>query len=371
MRGYSISKVKATRDRFAELEGLTESARHSIHMNSAWLARYTECFQRERSAFILEARESESGRLAGALPLEVRAIPAAAGWSTRRLVPLGSGPADFNLILCLPGGEAQVAALVTRWLVKRRQQWESLRMDLVPQSSRGWQEFVYALKGSGLSPSVSQERYFYKVDTSGNWDDYQKGFLRGHLDDLRNRMNRLARERGETEVRIIEKGIQDHLEGFLTCYRQRRKATGQKDHFATEPGRLRFLESVIRDFEQKKMARLSLLKSGEDVLAYQLDWVHEGIWYHYMPTYNELYAKYSPGRILLLETLRLAFEDPEIREFNFMRGQEAYKAQFANQKEAFISIRVTNPWSLRGKAISLLSRLATLRERGRSLDGNG
>lgn len=360
---YRASKVKPTKDRLAELDSLGESVPYAVNMNSAWLGRYIECFHCQGSAFILESRAGEGGALAGALPLEVRGIQAGPGWRLRRLVPLSTGPADFSPILCLPGREAEVAASLSGWLVSHSQQWDSFRIDLIPQSSRGWREFVHALRESGFSPEVSQKKCFYKVDTRGSWEAHQKGFLGGHLDTLRNLRNRLGRERGPAEVVMMDQGIEDYLEGFLTCYRRRRQAKGEKDPFVVQPERLPFLLCVVRDFEQSHKARLSMLRSEKEILAYQLDWLDGGIWYYYHPTFDDRYAHYSPGRILLLETLRIAFEDPQVREFNFMRGDEAYKTQFANQTESYVSLRTWNRWSRRVRATAYYSRLAALLER--------
>jgi CelD/BcsL family acetyltransferase involved in cellulose biosynthesis len=331
-------------------------------VNSTWLARYVECFHCLNSAFILETRDTESGKLVAALPLEIQEVRNERGWKMRQLVPLAGGQSDFIPFLCLSGHETEFAHQIVHWLAGHRQEWESLRMNVIPQSSRGWAEFVDALGGSGFLPKVSQDRFFYKVNTDGRWEDYEKNFLHRRMDTVRNLTNQLTRDCGGIEVQILENGIEEHLGELMAWYRQRRKVTEQKDAFENYPGKLDFLRSVIRDFEPKGLVRLSVLTGGGEVVAYQLDWVDQGIWYYYMPAFNDYFAKYSPSKILLYETLRLAFNDPKIHEFNFMRGEEPYKAQFANETEAFVSIRVSNPRSFRFKAIAFLSRLAALRD---------
>jgi len=359
----SAQRVKPDQGALAELDSLAVSTRYALNMNSVWLGRYLECFQCEGSSFLLESRDRASGQLTGVLPLEVRRVPAGPGWTFRRLVPLSTGPADFSPILCLAGHEGEFADSVCTWLVSHANQWDALRIDLIPKSSRGWPELVQALQESGFLPSVSEDKYFYKVDTQRPWEIYQADFLRGHLDTLRNLRNRLARECGRPEVVLLAKGIEGHLDGFLACYRQRRKAKGEKDPFIAQPERLPFLLSVVQDFEQQGKARLALLRCGETIVAYQLDWVEDGVWYFYHPAFEASYARYSPGRILLLETLKIAFADAQIREFNFMRGDEEYKTQFADQTEAYVSIRVWNRRSLRLRMTAYYTRLAALWQR--------
>ena len=107
--------------------------------------------------------------------------------------------------------------------------------------------------------------------------------------------------------------------------------------------------------------QLSILRGNEEIWAYQLDWIDKGIWYHYMPAFNQSYERYSPGKILLYETIREAFARPDIHEFNFMRGQSAYKSQFAWNTERFITIKVENHRSWRTRAVQLASRVVGIR----------
>jgi CelD/BcsL family acetyltransferase involved in cellulose biosynthesis len=359
----TLSKVKPTREQLPEVDGLSGSVRYRIQVNSLWFARYLESFHCLPSAFLLEIRDGESKKLVGAMPLETQTVRNERGWKMRQLVPLAGGQSDFHPFLCLPGYETEFARHIVHWLAGHRQEWDSLRMNVIPQSSRGWAELVDALAASGFSPKVSRDRFFYKVNTDGRWEDYEKNFLHRRMDTVRNLTNQMTRDCGGKEVRILEQGIDNHLEEFVAWYRQRREATEQKDAFENYPEKLGFLRSVIRDFEPRGLVRLSMLSGGGDTLAYQLDWLDQGIWYYYMPAFNDRFARYSPSKILLYETMKLAFHDPKIHEFNFMRGEEPYKAQFADEKEAFISIRVPNPWSFRFNAIAFLSRLVALRDR--------
>ena len=124
-----------------------------------------------------------------------------------------------------------------------------------------------------------------------------------------------------------------------------------------------FVREVVAKYEDRGNVILSLLveEKLQDVLAYQLDWVFQGIRYHWKPTFNEKYSEYSPSKILLLETIRQCFQDPSIREFNFMRGESQYKNQFANHQEPFVSISVTNHRSVRLKGQNIAKLLAGLR----------
>lgn len=351
--------------RFLENPSLGERVRYGVHSTVQWFANFVEFFHRRENARTL-CVSGQAGDLIGALPLELQQARGTRFWNLRRLVPLGHGISDFHPVLCQSGREVEVARALAGWFRRNPNRWDSLNLDLIPESSSGWREFVEEMKTAGFSPRVTHERSFYKINTDADWKAYEKIFLHPKLADLRNRKNRLARDGIQAEVKLVERDIINFLDGFLSTYRQRRQAAHQPNVFDTHPAMRPFLEAVIRDYETRGWVRLSLLVSGETILAYQLDWIHNGVWYHYMPAFRERFAEYSPGKILLYETIKMAFADPSIHEFNFMRGESTYKTQFASESESFISITLENPHSLRLKATRLASKLTDWRDRLRT-----
>lgn len=337
--------------------------KYGVHSTNTWFYAFVENFDRQKRALILDVTDKATSEWLGTLPLDVEIMGGTHYWSHRRLVTLGKGISDFFPIPCQMGKERDVSLGLIDWLDRHSVNWDLLHLDLIPESSAGWREFVDALNGSGFSPQVTKERRFYKIDTDASWDEYEINFLHPKLADLRNRKNRMTRAGIQPEVRLVERGILAHFENFLSLYRQRRETSRQPNVFETYPAMQSFLEAVIRDYEKRGWVRLSMLLSGETVMAYQLDWLHNGVWYHYMPAFDEHFAEYSPGKMLLYETIKMAFADPNIHEFNFMRGESTYKTQFANQSEAFISIDMENPRSLRLKATRLATHLVDWRDR--------
>jgi CelD/BcsL family acetyltransferase involved in cellulose biosynthesis len=156
-------------------------------------------------------------------------------------------------------------------------------------------------------------------------------------------------------------GITPYLNSILDFYEERRKHTGQPNAFSN-PLHVNMLREIIPAYEKMGWMKLSILKGsdGKD-WAYQLDFVKDGIQYHYAPTFDMKYAAYSPSKILLFETIKSGFADSSLHEFNFMRGESDYKKQFAYAKTPFINLVVKNPYSTRNKIYNAYNKLSYLK----------
>ena len=61
-----------------------------------------------------------------------------------------------------------------------------------------------------------------------------------------------------------------------------------------------------------------------------------------MPTFINDFKKYSPGSLILNELIRIAFEDANIDEFNFMRLEADYKKWWNPKKKKYLDFSFEN-----------------------------
>lgn len=96
---------------------------------------------------------------------------------------------------------------------------------------------------------------------------------------------------------------------------------------------------------------LSWLDCGGSVIATHLGFQHRGLLHWYIPTYALDWSKYAPGRLLLLKLIEWSI-DHGLSRFDFMRGEEPYKAHLANARCELTDFtfagsqlaRITAPW---------------------------
>ncbi len=333
------------------------SCNYNIHSQPEWFDSYKKNFQIESKDVIDLGMDN--------LPFqfEIRNKRRFRFIKEKHLYPLGHGPNDFVLIPLIQNDPLELAENCVDQLLKIKNKWDHFHLYYVPESSNGWKELKAAFEKSGFRAEIRRHRHFYRIDTTSNWDDYYNDFLHKSLRDVRGRFNRLKKANLSYTVHETLNDISKHLDSLLEIYDQRRQSTGQKNAFAREAHR-KMLEQVIKCYEKKGWVKLSyLLGSDDKIWAYQLDFIKDGIQYHYTPAFDEEYKFYSPSKILLYETLKKAFQDKSIREFNFMRGESPYKTQYARQKEDYIFIDVINMYSATNKKMYFLKKLSRLKNK--------
>lgn len=336
---------------------LGRSNRYIIQQKSSWVKSYVRYFLRPDQYCFLAVR-GETDRLICCLPLQKETKKFYKLFSYVRLRDLGSGVNDFFNIPCESGCEVGAATALANWFKTNASLWEHLSISFVPEQNILEKELVKEL--SVYFPvKVTKDRSYYRIDTARAWKEYFTPERNQKLRDVRGRMNRAIRNRYEVKSRIITQGITEYLESFFEHFTRRREEKNETNSYQN-PAKVKLIHEVIRAYEPLGNVQLSVLEDqyGE-TWAYQLDLIDrdKGIWYHYAPTFNEKFREFSPSKLLLFESLQHAFRDPDIKEFNFMRGEAEYKQQFTDDRESYMRIDIMNNFSKKVKFQKLMGRL--------------
>ena len=180
-------------------------------------------------------------------------------------------------------------------------------------------------EGRGLSV-----RYAMAADVSSGFATYEAGRSAGFLKDKRRRFRTLERDHGPVHF-SFEKPTAEMLDRIIAGKRQQLRRTHQYDIFACGwTGALlhRLAEITEADFGLK----LAVLRAGDAIVAAELGMTSGDRHHLWFPIYDTAYARYSPGSLMTLETLRAAAEQG-IARVDFGPGGEAYKRDFAEPAE--------------------------------------
>lgn len=118
------------------------------------------------------------------------------------------------------------------------------------------------------------------------------------------------------------------LERLLELKSAQYRRTGVADVFRA-PWTVELLRALQRTRVAGFEGRVSVLWVGDEPAAVHLGMATEGVWHYWFPTYDDRFARHSPGLVLLLEMVR----DADRRGHPLLdlgRGDARFKREFAN-----------------------------------------
>ena len=88
-----------------------------------------------------------------------------------------------------------------------------------------------------------------------------------------------------------------------------------------------YVRGLLTLLGEARRLDVAVLRAGGRAVAYNLGYVHEGVVNYWNTGFDPEYARFSPGKLLVHGLIESAF-DAGHREFNFLRGDEAYKLEW-------------------------------------------
>ena len=323
----------------AEWRELNQRARAgNMFLGPEWLIPWWERFGAGRELCCIQVREA--GRLIGLWPLFAEEVRLG-GVPVRRVAFLGDGDTGCDCLdlLAEPGREREVHDQAASALLRLR--WDVCDLDGL------WRESFTALQlAQGFPPGratqgvVRDGRLRFvcpHIPLAGSWEQYLEGLPR--RENLRRREKWLYRQPGVSVscARSPQEAARA-VEEFLALHRARWAAEGGSDGLCDARH-----EAFHREASQQLAAagklRLYTLYAARRPVASVYGVVHQGKFNYYQSGYDPLWAGKSPGLVLLARTVQDAFAEG-LQEFDFLRGNEGYKGEWARGERWTIQLRL-------------------------------
>lgn len=272
---------------------------------------------------------------------------------------LGSGDvcSDYLSVLCLPQYDDRVAAQLADWLCDAdggRRDWDVLWLGGIDAADRVSMALVRELAGRQMAVDCRTGPNCWRVDLPVTWDDYLATVSKSHRKQLR-RFDRRLFASGRAVARFVDSEAE--LDRALTILGQlhtrRRHALGDAGRFA-DPRFAAFHREVAGQLLARGVLRLTWIELDGQPVAAEYQLAGSDVVYAYQSGIEPTALACEPGRLAMIATLRHAIADG-YRAFDFLRGDEAYKAHWRAQPRPSMEARV---FSRRGGA--------WLRQRARS-----
>jgi CelD/BcsL family acetyltransferase involved in cellulose biosynthesis len=195
------------------------------------------------------------------------------------------------------------------------------------------------LGGKGAPGLVNVEhgiRDLYSITLPRTFEAYLSGFRQKKRYNLK-RQVKLLRDHGRGDLRLLRTETEGKVGAFLRDAADVRRHSWQG---RMSPGETEYWNSAPRltDLARRGFLRSYVLRAGGVPCAYVVGYQYRGT-YHYSDVgYDERYAAYSPGSVLLFLLIEdlIAYRSPRI--LNFGIGDSAYKCQFATDSHREASV---------------------------------
>jgi CelD/BcsL family acetyltransferase involved in cellulose biosynthesis len=336
-----------------------------LFLSPEWLIPWWEHFGDGRQPSCIALFEQD--RLVGFLPLFSEPVRIA-GVRARRVAFLGDGATgcDYLDVLAAPGREAEVRSAALGALGELA--WDVCDLDglwrdsptalhlaqLFPNGRAVWSPA--AGLGGPSAEVVRDARLRFvcpHIPLVGSYQEYLQGL--GRRENLRRREKWLFRQPGVSiEVARSPEEARVAVERFLELHRARWAVEGGSDGLA-DARHEAFHRAAVDRLAQRGWLRLYTLFAARRPVASVYGVVHAGKFLYYQSGYDPAWASKSVGLVLLARTLQDAYGEG-LREFDFLRGDEAYKAQWARAERWTIHMRLFR--GARGKAVRVAQRAA-------------
>ena len=251
----------------------------------------------------------DGGEVRGYLPFQ---------WRNGFAQPLGAPLNDYQALIAAPDFRLELADLPG--MLKARAVWVT-----------GW-------RGDAGARAVGDQAQGSIADLSAGADAYVEWMRATHKKfgkNIERSQRNIERELGQISVEIVSRDA-GHFDTLIDLKRKQYERTGQHDIFACGWTIDLLRELMQADGDDGFGGVNAVMSADGKPMAYEFS-LRAGVVRHFwIPAYEAWAARYSPGMLLSLETIRQGAAAGE-RLFDLGAGGEAYKRYFANETQPVFS----------------------------------
>lgn len=229
--------------------------------------------------------------------------------------------------------------------------WRQLRLNHLLADGPAAPLIESYLRTTGRPFRVKHGHKSWLIELAGSWDEFLQQVSRSR----RERLRRMRRDIERSGLQFGEVSREEEIGSAWAELKRLHQArwvqVGKQGCFAS-PRFAAFHEELLRPLWQRGMLSLNLLRHDGRAVAASYSLRHRGRVYFYQAGVDPEQMRFRPGHALRLCELIRAMERGD-RVFDFLSGDEEYKAHWATNETAMLNFTVAG----RGLLPSLRFRL--------------
>lgn len=344
----STEALDALRADWAELQA--ESAPDNVFLTAEWALAWWRHLGGGRRLRVLALREE--GRVRAIVPL-VEAPLGRRPALFRRLQTLGTGLSD-RLDWLVSGDPRPRVERALSHLLQSPRSWTVVELRELREQSPTIEAVRSACARLGLRVDVAPDSESPYLAIESDWETFfQARFGRERRQQMRRKARRLE-ETAQPSFSVVEHAgtVGAALERLTTIQQHDSYQGEQRNSIFASAAKRAFFAAVAADFARRGWLRLGVLDLAGRPAAFRFAFEYAGTYYDYYHGYDHSFSAQSPGQALLGHTMQECFRRG-LREVDFLRGNEAWKAVWTDSRRRHLRVRVFRPgW--RGSVLRVL-----------------
>ena len=263
---------------------------------------------------------------------------------------LGGGEicSDYLGILAQRGRENDVTAALAGWLSAPAPDafdphrdgtgWDRIALFGVDRQDPVMQQFSQRMLELGNTVNRRAGPSCWRIRLPETWEDYLALLSKSHRKQVR-RLDRRLLESGRAQLHTIGdlRKLGSGLQTLVTLHQRRRQSLGQPGCFSSDAFAA-FIDESSRRLLETNQLRLHRLDLDGRPLAAELHLVGGGVNYAYQAGVDPERLDEQPGHLITIATIKQAISAGN-SDFDFLRGDEPYKAHFRAEARDSIELR--------------------------------
>jgi CelD/BcsL family acetyltransferase involved in cellulose biosynthesis len=255
---------------------------------------------------------------------------------------LGTGEActDHLSLICRPEHREYVAAAVVEAMTGTFNDWDRLELDAVDAEDIGIGYLISAFRNRQCAVARQTHGACWAVELPSTWENYLADISKSHRKQLR-QLERRVITSGRVHWRRVDTEEQ-FAEGWgilVDLHQQRRISLGEPGCFASQRFH-EFQREVAGRLLRRGQLRLSWMELDGAPAAAEYHFAGGGTTYAYQGGVDPSRLDEEPGRLSSILCLRAAIDEGQLT-FDFLRGDEPYKAHWRATPRATVNYRIT------------------------------
>ena len=275
-----------------------------------------------------------------------------APWYTQRVFGLGrvvrflgDGRAcsDYATIAATHECRDDVWRAIADWLAAEAgKSWDTFILEGISTADEPWQQLCRQLTAQNILVEQRAVANTWRLVLPETWEAYVELFSKQH----RNRLRRAKRDLFDSGRAILRRATtaEDFERGFeiqRRFHQLRRHELGDAGCFA-DPRFEKFLREASSRFLADRLLRLQWTEVDGEPVAFDAGFVDGDGVFVYQTAFDPAKSDLSPGRLHLQASILKAIEEG-YRWFDFLRGDEPYKAHFRATPIPVLETRIIGP----------------------------